>query len=142
MSFNLGNNDRSPAFGGSISSNKSNNNRGGDMVLTPDHPAWSRVGEQQRQQQQQQPIQDPSAPYTGGRATAGANNLGPFRAGPDSDSYLPPDAAPQGARFDPIMPDNVQGLPHRGHSSQQRESSSGLGQASGEPDFDDLLPPQ
>ncbi|KAI1314572.1 hypothetical protein EDD11_002001 [Mortierella claussenii] len=162
MSFNIGNNDRMPSMGrtgatgsGSNSNknplqeavNPSNNrNAGGDMVLTPDHPSWnnpSSRGDGGNANPQRTPsggiLHDPSAPYTGGRATAGSSNTGPFRSGPDSDSYLPQGAVPQGARFDPIMPDEVrQGLPQRGQPSR------GLGQShgSGEPDFDELLPPQ
>ncbi|KAG0200266.1 hypothetical protein BGX28_006631 [Mortierella sp. GBA30] len=85
---------------------------------------------------------DPYAPYTGGRVTDTATNRGPFRAGPDQDSFLPPDAVPQGARFDPIVPESVrQGLPSRGTGGPRQPGQSPSNYASGEPDNDDLLIP-
>ncbi|KAF8923467.1 hypothetical protein BGZ58_002926 [Dissophora ornata] len=171
-----------PSFGGSAAPNKSNNplqqavnpsnNRGADMILTPDHPSWHSAGQahdhdhgyaQQRTSSDtegsaggigigsgpgsmsgRQLPHDPSAPYTGGRVST--ENTGQFRAGPDADSYLPPGAVPQGARFDPIMPDDVRrGLPNRGPGAGgQGGLPRGLNppsHGSGEPDFDEILPP-
>ncbi|KAG0096858.1 hypothetical protein BGZ93_003870 [Podila epicladia] len=165
MSFNLGNNDRQPNFAaGSATGANSKNplaqainpaaNRGADMVLTPDHPSWhAHHGDSAAAQNphSHRPVgstpsapgfhHDPNAPYSGGRANT--NNAGPFRAGPDQDSTLPPGAVPQGARFDPIMPDNGrQGLSDTRNPYQQGCQRQGQGHfASGEPDYDDLLPP-
>ncbi|KAF9081568.1 hypothetical protein BGX23_000735 [Mortierella sp. AD031] len=156
MSFNLGNSDRMPAIGGTNANSKnplqqainsSNNNRGAGMVLTPDHPSWHADHNNPASSQNSQNAQGntggvyhdptPGAPYTGGRANT--SNTGPLRAGPDHDSYLPPGAAPQGARFDPIIPDAVgQSLPNR--SGQHGQNPPGF--ASGEPDYDELLPPK
>ncbi|KAG0276329.1 hypothetical protein BGZ96_003366 [Linnemannia gamsii] len=159
MSFNLGNSDRLPATGGNNTTNNknplqgaidsSNSKHGADMILTPDHPSWHAdhsnpsQGSSQNAQGNTGNVQSgPGAPYTGGRANTG--NTGPFRAGPDQDSYLPPNAVPQGARFDPIMPENVgQGLPSRSdHQGQGRPGQNPSGFASGEPDYDELLPPK
>ncbi|KAF8976884.1 hypothetical protein BGZ46_007889 [Entomortierella lignicola] len=124
MSFNLGNNDRMPNFSGARTSNSSNNplqqavdssnNRtSADMVLTPDHPSWHQG------QQAQQPQSGTSS-----------------NSKPGSDSVLPQDAVPQGARFDPIVPDDTrQAMPLGGQKLPR-------GKASGESDFDELLPPQ
>ncbi|KAG0044247.1 hypothetical protein BGZ83_010506 [Gryganskiella cystojenkinii] len=181
MSFNLGNNDRLPAIGGNTNNSRNPlqqavnpaNNRGADMVLTPDHPAWHGNANQSQPMSassQQNARRDPhggpsgiiggpgaqgkpphhtgsegfhhdhSAPYSGGRANT--NNTGPFRAGPDNDSYLPPGAVPQGARFDPIMPEGSrQGLPSRGGPGSGRPGQNPPGFTSGEPDYDELLPP-
>ncbi|KAF9347261.1 hypothetical protein BGX26_001247 [Mortierella sp. AD094] len=136
MSFNLGNNDRLPGIGGIGNTTNSrnplqqaidpSNNRGADMVLTPDHPSW-------RQEQQAQ------GPLSGSSSGSRPGSDTQTGAGPDKDSFLPPGAVPQGARFDPIMPEGVrQGLPHRG---QNLPGGSGK-PASGEPDFDELLPPR
>ncbi|KAI7832725.1 hypothetical protein BC939DRAFT_434156 [Gamsiella multidivaricata] len=157
MSFNLGNNDRLPSMGSTPSkssnplhqaANPSTTRSSADMVLTPDHPAWHADHSQDfaNQQQHEHPqrgssTNNPSSGLSSGQASA----TGRFRAGPDADSYLPPDAVPQGARFDPIMPDDVrQGLPHRGPGQGQgqgRVQGQGL-PGSGEPDFDELLPPR
>ncbi|OAQ35301.1 hypothetical protein K457DRAFT_133122 [Linnemannia elongata AG-77] len=163
MSFNLGNSDRLPAIGGTNANNNknplqqainsSNSKYGADMIVTPDHPSWhadhsshssAQESSQQNAQRNTGGQSGPGAPYTGGRANTG--NTGPFRAGPDHDSYLPPNAVPQGARFDPIVPENVrQGLPNRnaaGHQQGQgRPGQNQEGFASGEPDYDELLPP-
>ncbi|KAF9114641.1 hypothetical protein BGX27_010218 [Mortierella sp. AM989] len=132
--FNIGSGDRLPAISGSSrkSSNGQNplqqavdpaSNRGADMVLTPDHPSWH----------QDQQAQRPSSGAPSG-STPGSG------VEPDADSTLPPGAVPQGARFDPIVPEGVrQGLPQR----QQSQSGEGRNQqGSGEPDFDELLPPR
>ncbi|KAF9958968.1 hypothetical protein BGZ70_009009 [Mortierella alpina] len=189
MAFNLGNNDRQPNFGATNPTGHGSKNplqqatnpantRGGDMVLTPDHPSWhadhtsdglsssqkahrntsSEAGSESHgaaifpsssgtaggsSSNQGGFHHDPHAPYTGGRVTNTAVNRGPFRAGPDNNSFLPPGAVPQGARFDPIMPDNVrQELPGRGDPARQQGGRSGpSGFASGEPDNDELQTP-
>ncbi|KAF9284480.1 hypothetical protein BGZ68_004671 [Mortierella alpina] len=192
MAFNLGNNDRQPNFAASNPTGHGSKNplqqvtnpantRGGDMVLTPDHPSWhadhtshgpsSSASSQQAHRNTASESgseshgaailssstgtaaggasnlggfhHDPHAPYTGGRVTNTATNRGPFRAGPDNDSFLPPGAVPQGARFDPIMPENVrQGLPGRGGPASQQGGRTGQsGFASGEPDNDELQTP-
>lgn len=178
MSFNLGNNDRLPAIGRNTTSSGNPlqqainpaNNRGADMVLTPDHPSWHGSANQSQpmsassfQNAHRDPHggpsgivggpdasgglpqsgpavrHDPSEPYSGGRANT--NNTGPFRAGPDHDSYLPPGAVPQGARFDPIIPEGSrQGILGRGVVAG-RPGQNPPGFASGEPDYDELLPP-
>ncbi|KAF9920365.1 hypothetical protein FBU30_009829 [Linnemannia zychae] len=152
MSFNLGNNDRMPAFGDYTTNSKnplqqairsSENNQGANMVLTPDNPSWHADPSRNNNNNSNQNSQDNTgAPYSGDRANTG--NTGPFRAGPDNDSYLPSNAVPKGARFDPIMPDDVsQSLPNRQQRQQQgRPGQNPPGFASGEPDFDELLPPQ
>lgn len=73
--------------------------RGDGMVVGPDHPMFERP-----------PNAPPAWPP-----------MGP-------DGVLPPDAAPPGARFDPIMPWATD--PRRGNP-----------RFSGDPDFDDLAPP-
>lgn len=159
MSFNLGNSDRLPNIGGNSNTNNrnplqqaidsSNSKHGADMILTPDHPSWHAdhstpsQGSSQNTQRNTGSVQSgPDARYTGGRANTG--NTGPFRAGPDHDSYLPPNAVPQGARFDPIMPENIhQDLPSRSdRQGQGRPGQNPPGFASGEPDYDELLPPK
>ncbi|KAF9538600.1 hypothetical protein EC957_006406 [Mortierella hygrophila] len=162
MSFNIGNSDRLPAIGGTNANsnknplqqaiNSSQSKHGADMILTPDHPSWhadhSSAAQGSSQQNSQRNNTDdqsgPGAPYTGGHANTG--NAGPFRAGPDHESYLPPNAVPQGARFDPIMPEDVrQSLPNRNAAGrdqgQGRPGQNRPGFASGEPDYDELLPP-
>ncbi|KAF9179475.1 hypothetical protein BGZ51_009350 [Haplosporangium sp. Z 767] len=154
MSFNLGNNDRNPAFGTNIPSAKNrdplrqavnpSNNRGADMVLTPDHPSWHDPNSQAQQTHSYSQTSTEGHPpsFVGDRAGNTSTNRGPIKAGPDHESYLPPDAVPQGSRFDPIMPDNVhQSLPNRGGPGQGQVGQSPRGPASGEPDFDELLPP-
>ncbi|KAF8937651.1 hypothetical protein BGZ47_008929 [Haplosporangium gracile] len=154
--------DRLPAMGGNTNSANNNNNKnplqqainssnskyGADMILTPDHPSWhadhssSAHDSSQSAQRNTSGQSGPGAPYTGGRANTG--NSGPLRAGPDQDSYLPPNAVPQGARFDPIMPESVrQSLPNRNAAGHQqgRSGQDPSGFASGEPDYDELLPP-
>ncbi|KAF9121854.1 hypothetical protein BGW39_010211 [Mortierella sp. 14UC] len=164
MSFNIGNTDRLPALGGNNPNsnnsknplqqaiNSSNAQRGAGMILTPDHPSWhadhsthssDHHSSSQDAQRNTGPGSAPGAPYTGGRANTG--NTGPFRAGPDNDSYLPAGAVPQGARFDPIMPENVrQDLPNRNApgQGQGRLGQNPSGFASGGPDYDELLPPK
>ncbi|KAF9021659.1 hypothetical protein BGZ52_001590 [Haplosporangium bisporale] len=167
MSFNLGNNDRQPNFtaGSATGANNRNPlaqatnpgaNRGADMVLTPDHPSWhAHHGADPASAQNPHSYHptgsgpsgqpgfhhDPNAPYSGGRANT--TNTGPFRAGPDRDSYLPPGAVPQGARFDPIMPENGrQGLPDTGNPYQQGQGQRQGHFTSGEPDYDEMLPPR
>ncbi|KAG9321346.1 hypothetical protein KVV02_001124 [Mortierella alpina] len=187
MAFNLGSNDRQPSFGASNPTGHGSKNplqqatnpantRGGDMVLTPDHPSWHASDGPSSASSSQQAHRntssgagsgshgadisssggttggssnlgefhhDPHAPYTGGHVTNTAANRGPFRAGPDNNSFLPPGAVPQGARFDPIMPDNVrQGLPGRGGPASQQGGRTGpSGFGSGEPDNDELQTP-
>ncbi|GJJ74620.1 hypothetical protein EMPS_06978 [Entomortierella parvispora] len=180
MSFNLGSSDRMPAFGGNKTSSSGGNplqqavnpanNRGGDMVLTPDNPSWHGSASQSQpmladssQNAHHNPHggtssiiggpdgsgrlplsgpglrHDPSTPYSGGRANTGNN--GPFRAGPDNHAFLPPGAVPQGARFDPIMPEGSrQEFSSRG-TGASRPGQNPPGFASGEPDYDELLPP-
>ncbi|KAF9170599.1 hypothetical protein BGX21_008965 [Mortierella sp. AD011] len=136
MSFNIGNNDRMPGFSGIRNIGNSNNplqqavdpsnNRGADMVLTPDHPSWH------QDQQAQRPLSGSSSESKPGSDTQTS-------ARPDKDSRLPQDAVPQGAKFDPIMPEDVrQGLPQHGQNLPRGSGKP----ASGEPDFDDLLPPE
>ncbi|KAF9423334.1 hypothetical protein BGZ94_008323 [Podila epigama] len=164
--FNLGGNDRKPNFTGASSTGHKNpladainpaNTRGADMFLTPDHPSWNgRQGADPSAAQNphshhppgsssQQPgfHHDPHAPYTGGRISS--SHVGPHRAGPDNDSFLPPGAVPQGARFSPIMPDLGQQSPH---PRNQRQPGHGQGQGNGRghfttggPDNDEFLPP-
>ncbi|KAF9160070.1 hypothetical protein DFQ26_005905 [Actinomortierella ambigua] len=155
MAFNLGNNDRTPSFGGkppglgrsplSEAIQSSERNKGGDMILTKDHPGWSGGdssndnnntgdGTNAYAQRSSSPNatldnlpQRPPAAIRSGAASAGGYDRRP-------DSQLPSNAAPRGARFDPILPGAV--LP----SSNIRGGSSNT-QLSGEPDFDDALPP-
>ncbi|KAF9997918.1 hypothetical protein BGZ79_008394 [Entomortierella chlamydospora] len=110
------------------------NNRGADMVLTPDHPSWH------QDQQAQRPLSGSSSeskPGSSSESKPGSDTQTSAR--PDKDSYLPQGAVPQGAKFDPIMPEDVrQGLPQRGQNLPRGSGKP----ASGEPDFDDLLPPE
>jgi len=150
MSFNLGNNDRMPAIGSGTTPSRNNplrqavdpsNNRGADMVLTPDHPSWH--GAASRSDQHNITDQEPDTAHTSGHA--GTLNRGPFHSEPPSrtplasEAYLPPDAAPQGARFDPIVPDSVRGEFFTGTGAGGGGTRTRY--QSGEPDFDDLLPP-
>jgi len=168
----MGGNTNSSSSGGNPLQQAVNpaNNRGGDMVLTPDHPSWHGNANQSQpmsatssQNAHRNPDggpsgfvggpdaggrlpqtgpafrHDPTAPFSGGRANT--NNTGPFRAGPDNDSYLPPGAVPQGARFDPIMPEGSrQDIPGRGVGAS-RPGQNPPGVSSGEPDYDEFLPP-
>ncbi|KAF9360837.1 hypothetical protein BGX34_007473, partial [Mortierella sp. NVP85] len=93
-----------------------------------------------RSDQHNIPDQEPDTAYTGERAGRGPfQSEPPSRAPLASEAYLPPDAAPQGARFDPIVPDNVRGEVFTG--TRAGGGSTRTKYQSGEPDFDDLLPP-
>ncbi|KAI8348121.1 hypothetical protein B0O80DRAFT_463756 [Mortierella sp. GBAus27b] len=135
MSFSFGNSDRMPAIGSGMNPSKGSSlqqaidpskNRGADMVLTPDNPAWQKTPSRSELHHGQR--QEPSSQYTGGRANTQNTKPG---------SYLPPDAAPFGARFDPITPDSV-----RGETYSRTDQPGRKPQESGEPDFDEMLPPQ
>jgi len=84
-------------------------NRGDGMFVGPDHPIFGQGG---------------------GRSPG---NIGPF----GGDGFLPPMGAPPGARFDPIVPGPLGGLPRRG----PRGPGGQFGPGTGEPDNDDFMPP-
>lgn len=93
---------------------------GGGMFVGPDHPMF------------RDRFQNPSGPGPGG----------PW----GGDGYLPPGGAPPGARFDPITPFGPAGGGRGGGVAMGRGRGGGAfggrgGRASGEPDFDELLPP-
>ncbi|KAG0301912.1 hypothetical protein BGZ98_007947 [Dissophora globulifera] len=124
------------------------------MVLTPDHPSWHAPANSTDRNHAATSSEnigalggentptDPREPSTCSIATTG--NTEPFaggsphgassRSGPGNDSFLPAGSVPLGARFDPITPgDSSVGPGRRGQGTSFR---------SGEPDFDELLPPR
>ncbi|KAF9970708.1 hypothetical protein BGZ73_006550 [Actinomortierella ambigua] len=157
MSFNLGSNDRNPSFGGKPPSTGSNplsqaihsseHNKGGDMILTKDHPGWSGgdhpsntaddCGAHAHGQRSSSPNatldnmpQRPPAAIHSGAPSSGGYDRRP-------DSQLPSNAVPRGARFDPILP----GATRPSSNSRQGGVGRNDGPLSGEPDYDDMLPP-
>ncbi|KAG0228531.1 hypothetical protein BGW41_003391 [Actinomortierella wolfii] len=156
MSFNLGSNDRNPSFGnkppgggrnplaGAIHS--AEHNQGGDMILTKDHPGWSggdasgdahqgsssgsssdaQAQASSRDMGSDMPQRPPAAVH------AGAASFGGYDRRPDSE--LPSQAIPRGSRFDTIVPGEVRPANARGNKTSTP-------QLSGEPDYDDMLPP-